>query len=512
MLLLAAAANGWLVWRSAVALDSRERAAEQQMVSAVAGRVRDPLHRFVAYYSWWDDLYREAHNGLQPEWTKENLGPYFGETQDATHLWVVGENGSIDYAWSKPGLPVPPAAEIQALADAAAKDAPAGGTQTVSAFIELDGRAYTASAAVIVPTNGRTPADGDRPRLVAMQDVGGVMVERLATDFGLSGFHFAAAPEFAEGLLSQPLIGVDGQPVGYLTWYPNEKFATLMAEYLPPAAVLLLGMIAVLALLAFRWRRMVARMLTATVEARAAADASRAKSAFIANMSHELRTPLNAVIGFSELLECEIFGPHSDARYRGYASDIAVSGRHLLAIINDILSLAKIEAGQQRLSHEACDLADLTAQVLRMLQPEAMRREVKLLVARSPDSSVFADATALRQVLINILSNAMKFTDKGGSATIDWRVTRSGDVELRIIDTGVGIPSDKLQQLGQPFFQVADVMSRNVGGIGLGLSIVFGLVKAMDGTVAIESTQNVGTTVRVKLPQANQVFHARSVA
>jgi signal transduction histidine kinase len=510
LFLLATATHGWLVWRSAATLDDRESGAEQQMVAAVANRVQEPLHRFVAYYSWWDDLYLQASAGIQPQWADENLGPYFGETQDATHLWVIAEDGSQLYAWHKPGLRAPPAKDVAALATAAARNAPSGGTQTVSAFVVLDGRTYTASSAVIVPTAGRTPAGGPRPTLIAMLDTSDLIIDRLARDFNLSGFRLALDPPAGGSMLSHPLLGIDRNPVGYLMWKTDHRFAALMGDYLPPASLLLLGMIAALAVIAHRWRGLVTRMLNVTVEARAAADANRAKSAFIANMSHELRTPLNAVIGFGELLESEIFGAHSDARYRGYAGDIATSGRHLLAIINDILSLAKIEAGQHRMDSEPCDLAEMAAQVVRMLSPEAQRRGVALIVHPGPEAAVIADPTALRQVLINLFSNAMKFTDRGGSASIEWRAATAGAVEIRVCDTGVGIAADKLQMLGQPFFQVADVMSRDVGGIGLGLSIVFGLMKSMKGSVTIESVPGTGTTVRLVLPAAGKAAFARA--
>ena len=310
------------------------------MVAAAATRVQEPLHRFVAYYSWWDDLYERARSSFDPTWARENLGPYFGQTQSATHLWVLDAAGSVQYEWHKDGLAVPPPSQVQALADAATRASPPDGTETISAFVQLDGRVYTASAAVVVPTSGHTPAGVARSRLVAMLDASESIVDRLAIDFGLSGFHFAATPEVTDGRLSQALAGVDGKPVGYVIWLPEEKFETLMGEYLPPALLLLAGMIGALGLLAVRWRRLIIRMLSATVEARAAAEANQAKSAFIANMSHELRTPLNAIIGFGELMSSEIYGAHSDGRYREYSADFVASGRHLLLVFFDVLSVA----------------------------------------------------------------------------------------------------------------------------------------------------------------------------
>ncbi|MCC6919617.1 MAG: hypothetical protein IT548_10465 [Alphaproteobacteria bacterium] len=510
LLLLAAATNGWLVWRSAIALDTREAAAERSMVAAAATRVQEPLHRFVAYYAWWDDLYQRAQAPFDPVWARENLGPYFGETQSATHLWVVNAAGAVQYEWHKDGLPAPPLPQVQALADAATRAAPHDGTETISAFVPLDGRIYSASAAVIVPTSGHAPPGASRSRLVAMLDASELIVDRLAIDFGLSGFHFAATPDATEGQLSQSLLGVDGKPVGYVIWLPDEKFETLMGEYLPPALLLLAGMIGALGLLAVRWRRLIVRMLSAMVEARAAAEANQAKSAFIANMSHELRTPLNAIIGFGELMSSQIYGAHSDERYREYSSDIVTSGRHLLQVINDVLSVAKLEAKQHQVVLEPVDVGGVAHDVVRMLAPEADSRRVSLSAVDGPVATATADQTALRQILINLVANALKFTDAGGRISVGWASPKSGMVELFVSDNGIGIPADKVAKLGQPFFQIADVMSRNVGGIGLGLSIVKGLVREMRGSIAIESTPSVGTTVRVRLPVAQKPYEIRA--
>jgi signal transduction histidine kinase len=498
LMILAAAVNLWLVWRAAATLDTQEAESAQQIVSAVAKRALDKLDRFVGDYAWWDELYTNARDGVAPGWAAANLGPYFNETQSVTAVWVLSATGEPLYRWSKgPQMPTAP----MDLARAAAASAPADGTAPVSGFAVIDGRAAIAAAAVIVPTSGRTPSGGPRNILLVVADAQDLIGARLVEDFGLHGMSIEwSLPQ--DNREAVPLTGHDGAVIAYLVWTPVSSIGVLMGEYWPAAVLLFAGMTAILAFLAIRWRRLIVRMQTVSVAAHAAQEANRAKSAFIANMSHELRTPLNAVIGFSELLECEIYGPHGDPRYRGYASDIAASGRHLLAIINDILSIAKIEAGQHRVNVEACDVAEAAAQVVRMFSPEAARRRVTLATGPSTEVWVLADGTALRQILINLVSNALKFTNEGGSTTIDWRLLRGGAAELRVVDTGVGIPADRIAQLGQPFFQVADVMSRNVGGIGLGLSIVFGLMKAMNGTVSVESAPGEGTTVRLRLPLA----------
>lgn len=497
LMILAAAVNVWLVWRAAATLDAQQAQSTRQIVAAVAKRALDKLHRFVGDYGWWDELYVNARDGIGGEWAENNLGPYFSDTQGVAAVWILTADDRLLYTWTKDRQPrsIPIAMARQAVAVA-----PADGTAPASGYAIVDGRVMITAATVIVPTNGKTPLGGPRNILLVMADAQDLIGTRLAEDFNLNGLAIETAEPPNRDFV--PLTGQDGHPIAYLAWTPQSSIGPLMSEYWPAAILLFAGMAGILGVLAVRWRRLIVRMQTASVAAHAAQEANRAKSAFIANMSHELRTPLNAVIGFGELLECEIFGPHSDPRYRGYASDIAASGRHLLAIINDILSIAKIEAGQHRVTVEPCDIAKIAEQVCRMMAPEAARRGVDVRLGRSPGLPVLADETALRQILLNLVSNALKFTNEGGTTTIEWRSVRGGQVEIRIVDTGVGIPADKLAQLGQPFFQIADVLSRNVGGIGLGLSIVIGLMKAMNGTVTFESTEGVGTTVRLTLPLA----------
>src|SRR5690606_36354207 len=169
-----------------------------------------------------------------------------------------------------------------------------------------------------------------------------------------------------------------------------------------------------------------------------AEDANRAKSEFLANMSHELRTPLNAINGFSEIMAGEMFGPLGDPRYKGYAADIHASGQHLLSLINDILDMAKIEAGKMQMHFESMDLEDLCADAVRLMRGRAVAAEIRLTSALGADTSVQADYRALKQVLLNLLSNAIKFTPRGGRVSVKAGV-EAGWAFLSVSDTGIGI-------------------------------------------------------------------------
>jgi signal transduction histidine kinase len=240
-------------------------------------------------------------------------------------------------------------------------------------------------------------------------------------------------------------------------------------------------------------------------EAREYADAgSRAKSEFLANMSHELRTPLNAVLGFSEIIAGELMGPAGNRAYRDYAADIHKSGAHLLRIINDVLDLARVEAGKLTLRPEPFESAELLRQVHRMLVGRANTAGVDLQVdvdGRVP--LMLADPDRVRQVLLNLISNAIKFTPSGGVVVASQRfdAVRSHLV-LEVRDTGIGIAAQDIETVLSAFGQVESAISRRHNGVGLGLPLSKCLVEVMGGSFSLTSTPGIGTRVVLELPSA----------
>ena len=238
------------------------------------------------------------------------------------------------------------------------------------------------------------------------------------------------------------------------------------------------------------------------IRAAAAEDASRAKSQFIANMSHELRTPLNAIIGFSEFVAMEMLGPIGVAKYREYVRDIHASGNHLLMLVNDILFFSKMEAGQHKTEPVALSLAEEVECAHRMLGVVAAQRKITLdAMPLDENLLVCADRLALRQILLNLLGNAVKFSHDGGTVMISGE-PYGASYRLRIMDRGCGIPHAVLKRLGMPFVQAEDVMSRKHHGTGLGLAICFGLARSIGATLSIESVEDVGTTAILDLSLA----------
>lgn len=234
-------------------------------------------------------------------------------------------------------------------------------------------------------------------------------------------------------------------------------------------------------------------------ETERAEAANRAKSEFLANMSHELRTPLNAIIGFSELMKQGLFGPLGSERYEEYVGDIYSSGTYLLGVINDILDMSKIEAGQFSVDREIIDLCPLIHETVRVIALQAEKKNIEVETEVADSISLYADRRAIKQIVINLLSNAVKFTGEGGKVTLRARrVARA--VMISIEDTGCGIPKDALKKLGRPFEQVQNQFSKNHTGSGLGLAISRSLTQLHGGALKIRSTEGVGTIVSVRIP------------
>lgn len=522
LILLGAAVNVFLINRAGATLDEEAARTQKQIVSSMAKRLLIKLDRFVGDFALWDEFYLYSDEESYPDdWREANMGTYQADAFDASGSWVLSEDDRLIYSWVED--PEKDAAavfnsgpDLKRLAQAA-RDLPAreGSSNPVSAFIVENGTVHIAAAAVITPvTSADLVAIQDKKRnvFIVMSDLDATGYQELAEDFDLSSLTFAAEEPHEDGVASVPLRDIDKNVIGYLVWQVDSRFGAFMAGYGPAALALLLAIVCIVAVLGLRWTRTIDRLQSVTLAADAAESASHAKSTFIANMSHELRTPLNAIIGFGEVMEMESYGPLGNDKYREYAHDVVSSGRHLLSVINDVLAVARIEAGQHAFEIDACDVAEIAEEAMRMVRQEAAERGVALTVASS-EALVLADARGLRQILLNLLSNAVKFTNEGGRVTVVWSERRMDNtVEIAVTDTGVGIPADKISLLGTPFFQVSDVLARNHAGMGLGLSIVTSMAKGMGGSVHIHSVVNVGTTVRVRLPAAQPLKAALGAA
>ncbi len=238
-------------------------------------------------------------------------------------------------------------------------------------------------------------------------------------------------------------------------------------------------------------------------EARRRAEADNlAKSRFLANMSHELRTPLNAILGFSEVMMAEMMGPLENKQYKEYCRHIHDSGKHLLHVINEILDLSRIEAGRHQLQESAVTLAAVAADCHRLLQLRADSKQLRIVEEFEPGlAPIWADERALRQIVLNLMSNAMKFTPQNGQITLTVKAGEYGAQTLSVRDTGPGIPKEELPRVLQAFGQGSLAERSAEGGTGLGLSIVQSLIEIHGGSFELKSELRKGTEASITLPR-----------
>ncbi|HET7254207.1 MAG TPA: histidine kinase dimerization/phospho-acceptor domain-containing protein, partial [Xanthobacteraceae bacterium] len=247
-----------------------------------------------------------------------------------------------------------------------------------------------------------------------------------------------------------------------------------------------------------RWKKLELDLAAAK---RQAEKASSAKADFLAKISHEIRTPLNAIIGFSEVMMAERFGPLGSERYRDYLKDIHASGGHLLSLINDLLDLSKIEAGRLELAFTTVSLNELTRECVAIMQPQANRDRIIIRTSLPPSlPQVVADARSLRQIVLNLLSNSIKFTDAGGQVIVSTALNDAGDVALRVRDTGVGMSENDLATALEPFRPLATSGSAASGSSGLGLPLTKALAEANRASFYIKSAPKAGTLVEIAFP------------
>ena len=244
------------------------------------------------------------------------------------------------------------------------------------------------------------------------------------------------------------------------------------------------------------WKRTEEELINAKQQAE---KASTAKSEFLAKISHEIRTPLNAIIGFSEVMMDERFGPVGNERYRQYLKDIHTSGGHLISLLNDLLDLSKIEAGKLELTFVSVNLNDLVQQCVAIMQQQANRERVIIRTSLPPNlPQIVADARSVRQIALNLLSNSIKFTGAGGQVIVATAVNDDHEIVLRVRDTGPGMSEKELQTALEPFRQIAT--ASRAGGTGLGLPISKALAEANHARFRITSQVDDGTLVEVAFP------------
>lgn len=301
--------------------------------------------------------------------------------------------------------------------------------------------------------------------------------------------------------LDELALAVDVAAIAFL-WFSWRRWCALAKEFRRSRRIM------TRLRASLRRRRAVEKSLILAKQEAELAD--RTKSEFLANISHELRTPLNAIIGFSEVIVNEVDGPIGNPKYQEYATHICDSGKHLLGIINEILDLSKIESGQAELMEETFAPQDSVQAAIRLVSAQSMSADIDVALQDSSEvPDFYGDPRLLKQIVINLVSNAVKFTEPGGQVTVSLDAVLEGGLRIIIQDTGVGMTADELAIAIKPFRQVENAYKRSRPGTGLGLPLALALTELHGGTMTLASEPGQGTTVTVTFPAARSVWAAR---
>ena len=371
-------------------------------------------------------------------------------------------------------------------------------------FRAHDGDVQVVAASALTPEypSGKELEPALRAVMLFIQTFDEERLTKMAEDFGFEDLRIAE-PGDSLSEASLNLATVDGASAGILTWdvvSPGETFFGVLAA---PIIIALVLVFVLSALVVWRINAAVVELENAR---RAANIANRAKSHFLGNMSHEFRTPLNAIIGFSEVMSEGTFGPIGHAKYLEYSKDINVAGTHLLEFVNDILDLAVLDVGQMPLIEEEIDVTDVASFCEMMVRKRATDSSIEIRIEVGDGVPRFTvDLHKLRQVILNLLSNALKFTGSGGLISLNIYTSPDGGVVFAITDTGIGMTEQDTVVAMEPFGQASREKSHTREGAGLGLPLSKALIERHGGTLEIDSMFGKGTTVRVTLPGSRTI-------
>jgi two-component system, cell cycle sensor histidine kinase PleC len=491
-------------------------------------------------YGFWDAAVEALTKKFDMRWADNNVGEYAAENLGMSRTLVLGANNEPVYAMidgetstDPTFFPVP--AELAALAEqarATSWDHP----EASSAFIVLDGRHFIASAAVLTPEEPPPAEIGSYRRsiLIFLRQLDDEWLTETSDSYLLAQLRIGAGP--ANGNADYlPLDNAAGTPVGYLLWSapaPGRAFLQSTSSWV----LVILFVVTILILMSLRRayaQAEVVQTLNAELLQRShdleesqqhvvraleeATAANKAKADFLAVMSHELRTPLNAVIGFSDLIRTQAFGPVGSPKYLEYGNDIHSSGQHLLALISDILDISRTNEGTFELNCAPVSVSDILDRCLTLTRPQAARCFVRLdAVHDMQDTTIMVDEVRLLQILTNLVNNAIKSSAEGTAVRIKISPEGRDGIAFRVIDTGCGIPKHALATVTEPFRQAGSYRTRfspystDNAGAGLGLAIVKRLTEAHGGTLHIASKVGLGTVVKIHLPKAASL--SKSVA
>ena len=481
-------------------LDTNSAASEQRMLSRLVAGVPINLARLAEDNSWWDEAVENIYLTENQDWISATLGSTFEGTSDIEGTVILRSDNSILYTVYRVDKPANIdgllsnglAATIEKL-----KPVTTDVGITTSGYVVSKGRVFALGISMVHPSGSKVfdPPLGTqrRPVLIFYKEVHGELIQSFSQSSELRGLSFRTGRKtgsFDSPTAELELAGINGQALGYFIWSPAKPGAELLRQLLWPA-VFFLGLI-IIALVSF-----VRRAQTLVDEL---AKADRAKMAFLASMSHEVRTPLNAIIGFAEILNLGLHGEIKGEKNKEYLEIIRTSGEHLLTVINDILNISKLDAGKMEVFAEAMDPVEVIVESVQIIETSARERSIRL-ISELESAVIVSDERIIRQILINILSNAVKFTASGGQVSVRSEVFTDTYV-ITVADTGIGMSTEEIDLALAPFGQVHNNTQTTSVGTGLGLPLVNRFITLIGGKMTIRSAPGHGTSIKLEFPKA----------
>jgi signal transduction histidine kinase len=441
-------------------------------------------------YAIWTDAYESILAG-DIDWIGTNVGD-----SDTFDLVVVLPPHGAPFGWEAGGGPRADLLEPAAIATANGllDGVPLDSGAAKAAYVRSGDALWFLAVARVVPQSGvpADAADADLPRLVIGFRVTTGLFRDIGRRFIIENLAVAPGPVAGEDVVT--LDGVDGRPLGWVSWTPPTPGRAVLRATLWPLVGLMIAVAAIVLLVSRELLRSARRLEAALAQARAA---DRTKTEFLSNVSHELRTPLNGIIGVAQLLQMR----EQDAEARHMLDILLASAHSQLRLVNGLLDITRIEAGTMTLDQEPFDPAAVLEETVHLIAPEIEEKRLALDVTVAPEArrSVSGDKLAFRQIVTNLIGNALKFTDRGG-ITVALGTGAGGALVLVVSDTGVGIDPAEHDRIFERFVQVDGAGTRHVGGAGLGLAITRALVELMQGSIRVESALGAGAVFTVELP------------
>lgn len=475
--------------------DQSTEAAERQVLSSMLGARYENLRALAEDNVWWNQAVDNIWLSENRAWLRGTFGDTVKQQASLDGLAVLRADNSILYENSGDTRNRPDYRDLLAsgLASVIGGLQPDSDSDSAGGLLESNGTLYLLGISLVQPNepdayDAPLPA-GRRPVLLMYKMLTPDLLEQIAADTGLSALHYGEPlPSANAGW--QP-SSISGAALGRFSWTSARPGSELLSQMVWPALVL----VAVIGLTIAQFITK-ARALIGGLK-----QADRAKMSFLASMSHEVRTPLNAIVGFAELLRLELYGKIEGDKNKEYLDIIRSSGEHLLTIINDILDISKLEAGRMDVYAEAMDPVEVVTESVRIVKPSADDKNVRMLTELQ-SAVILSDERIIRQVLINILSNAVKFTGSGGQVSVRSEPIDGGGYRITISDTGRGMSEDEIRVALEPFGQVRQHQDQMMAGTGLGLPLVNRFMGLIGGTMTIRSAPGHGTSVTLDFPQS----------